>query len=122
MLQSFFEIGCDKTLFDGLNISRDKEFCEEYMGKFPVISISLKGVEGADYEGACEALRYIIGSEALRFSYLLESPNLTEEDKALYRSIIKLEDGRYKTGKSENSSNTRSDSGFGMLLPENRIN
>ena len=95
MLQSFFEIGCDKTLFDGLNISRDKEFCEEYMGKFPVISISLKGVEGADYEGACEALRYIIGSEALRFSYLLESPNLTEEDKALYRSIIKLEDGRY---------------------------
>lgn len=95
MLQSFFEIGCDKTLFDGLNISRDKEFCEEYMGKFPVISISLKGVEGADYEGACEALRYIIGSEALRFSYLLESPNLTEEDKALYCSIIKLEDGRY---------------------------
>ena len=95
MLQSFFEIGCDKTLFDGLNISRDKEVCEEYMGKFPVISISLKGVEGADYEGACEALRYIIGSEALRFSYLLESPNLTEEDKALYRSIIKLEDGRY---------------------------
>ena len=95
MLQSFFEIGCDKTLFDGLNISRDKEVCEEYMGKFPVISISLKGVEGADYEGACEALRYIIGSEALRFSYLLESPNLTEEDKALYCSIIKLEDGRY---------------------------
>lgn len=57
MLQSFFEIGCDKTLFDGLNISRETELCEKYMGTFPVISISLKAVEGTDYQGACQALR-----------------------------------------------------------------
>lgn len=95
MLQSFFEIGCDQTLFEGLNISRETELCEKYMGKFPVISISLKAVEGADYEGACEALCYIIASEAQRFNFLLENPELTDEDKELYRSITKLENGKY---------------------------
>lgn len=95
MLQSFFEIGCDQTLFEGLNISRETELCEKYMGKFPVISISLKAVEGADYEGACEALCYIIASEAQRFNFLLENPELTDKDKELYRSITKLENGKY---------------------------
>ena len=67
MLKTFFEIGCDKTLFQGLKISEEKELCKEYMGQFPVISISLKGVEGLNFESAKEGLAYIIGKEAMRF-------------------------------------------------------
>ena len=80
MLQTFFEIGCDKTLFDGLKISEEKELCQEYMGQFPVISISLKGVEGQPFQEALAAMKYIIGQEALRFGFLLES---TDSDSFL---------------------------------------
>mgnify|MGYP000656449707 FL=1 len=75
MLQTFFEIGCDKTLFDGLKISEEKELCQEYMGQFPVISISLKGVEGQTFQ------------EALRFSFLLESDRLSDKDKDIYQQL-----------------------------------
>lgn len=76
MLQTFFEIGTDPTVFDGLKISEDREFCEKYMGQFPVISISLKNVEGMNFESACAAMKYAIGAEALRFSFLEKSPEL----------------------------------------------
>ena len=83
MLKSFFEIGADKTLFDGLAISKETALCEAYMGKFPVIFISLKGVDGLTFEDAYEMLRRIVVEEASRFQYLLESPRITEADKCL---------------------------------------
>ena len=77
MLKSFFEIGNDKALFDGLDISREKELCEKYMGKFPVISISLKSVDGLNYQEACAALCFTVGMEALRFRFLADSGRLS---------------------------------------------
>lgn len=73
MLQSFLEIGCDKSLFNGLKVSREKELCEEYMGKFPVISLTLKNVEGLNFESARKSLKNTLGMEAWRLSALAES-------------------------------------------------
>ena len=81
MLQSFLEIGCDKSLFNGLKVSREKELCEEYMGKFPVISLTLKNVEGLNFESARKSLKNTLGMEAWRLSALAESSRLTEEEK-----------------------------------------
>lgn len=72
MLKTFFEIGSNPALFDGLKISENKEICTKYMGQFPVISISLKSVEGLSFQAACGALKTVIGTEALRFSFLEE--------------------------------------------------
>ncbi len=91
MLKSFFEIGSDKTLFEGLKITKEKALCKEYMGKFPVISISLKSVDGLSFEAASAALRTVIGNEAGRFRFLLESDMLDEEDKNAYRRLIRVE-------------------------------
>lgn len=88
MLKCFFEIGCDPALFDGLKITQEKELCETYMGQFPVISISLKSVDGLNFRAACDALRFVIGNEAKRFRFLLESGRLDAEDKTAYRRII----------------------------------
>lgn len=91
MLKSFFGIGSDKTLFEGLKITQEKALCKEYMGKFPVISISLKSVDGLSFEAASAALRTVIGNEAGRFRFLLESDMLDEEDKNAYRRLIRVE-------------------------------
>jgi hypothetical protein len=91
MLKNFFQIGCDKTLFDGLNISKEQELCEQYMGKYPVISISLKSVEGLNFQAASAAMRRVIGNEALRFQLLQDSPILTNEEKSLYKKLIKTD-------------------------------
>ena len=88
MLKSFFEIGADKTLFDGLLISRETALCEAYMGKFPVVFVSLKGVDGLTFEDAYEMLRRIVVEEASRFQYLLESPRITEADKCPLRILL----------------------------------
>ena len=90
MLKSFFEIGSDKALFDGLAISREKELWENYMGKFPVVSISLKSVEGPNYQAACSALSSIIGMEALRFRFLANSSNLSAEEHKIYLQLINI--------------------------------
>ena len=90
MLKNFFEIGCDKTLFQGLKISEEKELCEKYMGQYPVISVSLKGVEGLSFSSAKEGLKSIIGREAMRFYFLLNSPKLREEDKKTYKQLIEI--------------------------------
>lgn len=95
MLKAFFEIGSDKTLFDGLKISQEKELCEKYMGKFPVISITLKGIDRASYEEAFIALRDVIATEAGRFPFLEESPLLTDSDKKFYKALVNLCDGEY---------------------------
>ena len=90
MLKCFFEVGCDKTLFDGLNISQEKELCEQYMGQFPVISISLKSIDGLNYRQAYGALCSVIGMEAMRFYFLTESEKLSVEEKAMYTQLIKV--------------------------------
>lgn len=89
MLKAFFEIGGNRALFDGLKISEEKEICEEYMGKFPVISISLKDVEGSDYDVARTLLCSVIGNEALRFYELLKSsPKLNEVEHRQYEQLV----------------------------------
>ena len=95
MLRYFFEVGTDKTLFDGLYISQNEKICEEYMGKFPVIFLSLKSVEGLNFESAKYRFCDLVGKEARRFTFLLDSDNLTEEDKNIYRAIIAMQDGKY---------------------------
>lgn len=90
MLKYFFEIGRDRSLFDGLQIAEEKELCEQYMGKFPVISISLKAVSGMSFEAAKAMLRSVIGNEAMRFQFLLKSDKLTELEKKQYFSLINL--------------------------------
>lgn len=90
MLRNFFEIGCDEKLFDGLRISQEKELCERYMGRFPVISITLKGVDGLTFQSASDAMRNVIGKEALRFEFLLESDRLSENEKSIYAQLIKV--------------------------------
>ena len=91
MLKCFFEIGGDQTLFDGLKITEEKSLCEEYMGQFPVISISLKSIDGPDFEAASAALRTVIGDEAGRFRFLRESSSLDEEEKNAYIRLINVE-------------------------------
>ena len=93
MLKSFFEAGSDPALFDGLKIMEEKELCEKYMGKFPVISVSLKGVDGLSFESASAALRTVIGNEARRFGFLRESAALDQVDKDSYQRLIKVGTG-----------------------------
>lgn len=88
MLKSFLEYGCDSRLFDGLEIAEEAELCDKYMGKFPVISISLKDVEGTSYQTARNMLCSVIGWEALRFQFLLDSRQLSETDKKQFKQLI----------------------------------
>ena len=90
MLKRFFEIGGNPKLFEGLKIAREKELCEKYMGKFPVISVSLKSVGGLNFKAASAALKNIIGKEAMRFQFLLESERLSEAEKNSYKRLIKI--------------------------------
>ena len=91
MLKSFFEVGGDKAIFDGLYISKEVMLCERYMGKFPVVSISLKSVGAADYVTARGLMCSVIGNEALRFYDLLKSDRLTDVEKEIYRQLITVD-------------------------------
>ena len=91
MLKYFFEIGSPAELFDGLEISEEETLCRDYMGKFPVISISLKGANGNDFEMARAMMSSIIGTEAMRFDFLLESSALNEQEKFQYSQLIKID-------------------------------
>ena len=95
MLKCFFEIGADKALFDGLKIAQEKELCEQYQGQFPVIFLSLKSVDGLTFEAAAAAMRRLIGSEASRFGFLLQSDQLNVDEKELYRALITVEAGTF---------------------------
>ncbi|WP_277239292.1 AAA family ATPase [Merdimonas faecis] len=90
MLKSFFEIGSDPALFEGLKIMQEKDLCERYMGNFPVIAISLKSVSGLNFKAASAALKNIVGKEAMRFQFLLESERLSEAEKNSYKRLIKI--------------------------------
>ena len=91
MLKCFFEMGMtsdNSTIFDGLEISEEKELCEAYMGKFPVISITLKGATGGNFEEAKVMLRRIIGVEAMRFRFLLQSDRLDDTERSQYGALV----------------------------------
>lgn len=88
MLKSFFEIGTDKELFRTLNIAKESALCEMYMGKFPVISISLKGMNADSYEKALEMAVQNVRGEARRFQYLLDSDRLTSYDKEAFVELL----------------------------------
>ena len=79
MMKAFFEIGGDPALFKGLKISERKDLCEKYMGQFPVISISLKSVEGLSFTAAGDALKTVIGTEAFCEAFLEQNPKKIEE-------------------------------------------
>ena len=92
MLKSFFEIGADKTLFDGLLISQETALCEAYMGKFPVIFISLKGVDGLTFEDAYGMLRLIIRAEAFRMEHLAQSNKVSEKELQAFLRLLDEKD------------------------------
>lgn len=89
MLKNFFSLGSDKKLFEGLKITEETALCEEYMGKFPVISISLKGINAGTYETACEMAARVMNEEADRYQYLLESDRLTQTDKERFEELLR---------------------------------
>lgn len=89
MLRSFFETETNPGIFDGLEISKEKALCEEYMGKFPVISISLKGIQAGTYETACKMAARSINAEARRFQYLLDSEALLRSEKEELLTLLK---------------------------------
>ena len=93
MLRCFFEIGTDKELFEGLHILQRSDLCDEYMGKFPVVFLTLKGVEGNTFEEARLSLAELIAAEARKFKFLAESDKLDADDKEMYRELISLNKG-----------------------------
>lgn len=91
MLRSFFETGSDKTLFDGLAISRETQLCEEYQGKHPVVFLSLKGVEGRSFDDAVSMLRMLVAVECSRHGELLKSETVAETDKQMLCALMRRE-------------------------------
>ena len=92
MLKYFFEVGTDKTIFDGLAISREKALCDEHMGKYPVVFITLKGVDGLNFDSAYRMLRVILREEFSRLRFLDESTRIPEGDKIAFRRILHEQD------------------------------
>lgn len=88
MLRHFFEIGTNSALFSGLSIAENHELCQNYMGKFPVVSISLKGVNARSYKDAYALLVSVINEEVGRFQFLLESDKLTKFDKTRLEALL----------------------------------
>ena len=95
MLKSFFEIGTNSSLFDGLYISNNNKICEEYMGKYPVVFITLKNVDGSSFKEAKDRLIDIVAYEAKRFSYLLEADTLSIDEKDSYKAITNMVNGSF---------------------------
>ena len=93
MLRSFFEMGSDASLFDGLDIAENKALCEVYMGKYPVIFLSLKSVEGLNFEDARYRMIELISIEAERFGFLADSEHLSENERERYKAMISLHNG-----------------------------
>ena len=88
MLKCFFEIGTDKSLFDGLRVSEEKELCEKYTGKYPVVFVSLKDVDGLTFEDAYDMLREIIRKECVRLQFLMDSDALTDAEKEPMKRLL----------------------------------
>ena len=99
MLRAFFETGADASLFEGLYIAENKALCDEYMGKYPVIFLSLKSVEGLTFKDAGYRITELIGREAQRFAFLSESDKLSDNEKEQYKALIALQNGKYSMDK-----------------------
>ena len=99
MLKCFFEIGTDTSLFNDLYISNNIELCEKHLGKYPVISLTLKDIEGLNFNEALSNFVELIGHEANRFEFLLDSDRLSSNDKERYGSLIVLNNGKYSMDK-----------------------
>lgn len=97
MLRAFFEIGADASYFEGLEIMQEKTLCENYMGKFPVIFISLKNIDGLAYESAVKKMSGIIRREARRLQFLIDSDKLPEVDKDYMKTFLGSALGRFLT-------------------------
>ena len=95
MLRAFFETGADASVFEGLYIAENKALCDEYMGKYPVIFLSLKSVEGLTFDSAKYRITELIGREAQRFDFLLESDNLSDDEKWQYKAITGMQNGKF---------------------------
>ena len=95
MLRCFFEIETDGALFDDLYISKNKKLCEKHLGKYPVVFLSLKNVDGLTFEEAKYKLMELIGMEAERFSFLMNSEKLSENDKNKYHVLTQMFEGQY---------------------------
>ncbi len=100
MLESFFSLDGDKHIFDGLEISKETKLCEEYMGKYPVISLSLKGIDALAYETAYQMAVWILIDTAAKFYFLLESEKLNQYEKAVYKKLL---DGNMNEGMARSS-------------------
>lgn len=96
MLKYFFEIGTDRSLFDGLHISSNEKICSEYMGKYPVIFLSLKNAEGLNFDTAKYQMVELIAREAERFPFLAKDTNLSDRDREKYRVLTAFADGHYQ--------------------------
>ena len=96
MLKYFFEIGTDRSLFDGLHICANEKICSEHMGKYPVIFLSLKNAEGLNFDTAKYQMVELIAREAERFSFLAEDANLSDRDRDKYNALTAFADGRYQ--------------------------
>ena len=97
MLRAFFEVGAEANLFDGLYISHRRELCEQYMGKYPVISFTLKNIEGQSFDEVKKSMKYLIGTIARQYSFLLESEKLSVVEKEIYRALLFTnEDGTFQ--------------------------
>ncbi len=95
-LKYFFEIGTNRTLFDDLYISRNQQICEDHLGKYPVIFLTLKDVDGFDFKTAKYQIIELIAKEASRFKCLLESNQLDRSDKEAYSALIKSTSGKFE--------------------------
>ena len=96
MLKYFFEIGTDRSLFDGLHISSNEKICSEHMGKYPVIFLSLKNAEGLNFDTAKYQMVELIAREAERFPFLAKDTNLSDRDREKYRALTAFADGHYQ--------------------------
>ncbi len=95
MLKAFFDLGTDRSLFDGLQISRAADLCDNYLGQYPVVSITMKDVSGSSINEAKAQIKSIIGKEALKYSYVLEDKGLSDEEKSIYKAITEVTNGEF---------------------------
>lgn len=95
MLQRFFEINADESLFNGLSIMQRKDLCDEYLGKFPVVFLTLKGIDGLTFDKAKQKLTSLVAREADRFHFLKDSSNLTDNEKERYLALVRMDNGKY---------------------------
>ena len=121
MLKSFFELGADRSLFDGLYISKRKDLCDTYFGKYPVILISLKDISASTFDEAVKRMAMVLGREFDRFSFLSNSPNLVEKERERYKILTRENDGLYVMDRMLLISSLRQSQSFFLSIMDKRL-